>query len=114
MAAPFQELSRRDRLIHEPSRLIIVTALSACSSADFVHLQSVTGLSSGNLSQHLAKLEAAGLITIEKTFVKKMPRTVLRLTSEGTRAINEHWQNLEQMRRSVDQWSAQERRTAEE
>ena len=114
MAAPFQELSPLDRLVHEPARLVILTALGACASADFVHLQSVTGLSSGNLSQHLAKLEAAGLITIEKTFVRKMPRTVLRLTSEGTRAIDDHWRRLQEIRRSADEWSTQQRRTAEE
>lgn len=104
MAGPFRELSNLDRLIHEPARLAILTALSACRSADFVYLQSLTGLTQGNLSQHLAKLEAAGVIAIEKTFVKKTPRTVLQLTADGRRAIDQHWRRLEQMRRSAAQW----------
>ena len=114
MAAPFPELSRLDRLIHEPARLAILTALSACDSADYLYLQSLTDLTKGNLSQHLLKLEAAGFISIEKTFVRRMPRTMLRLTTEGRTAIDEYWRRLEQMRQSVDQWSTQERRTAEE
>lgn len=114
MAAPFEELSNLDRLIHEPARLAILTALSACRSADFVYLQSLTGLTQGNLSQHLTKLEAAGIIAIEKTFARKMPRTVLRLTADGRRAIDQHWRRLEQMRRSAAQWGARARRTAED
>jgi len=113
MAAPFEELSNLDRLIHEPARLAILTALSACRSADFVYLRRLTGQTQGNLSQHLARLEAAELIVMEKTFVRKMPRTEVRLTREGRRAIDRHWRRLEQMRRSVAEWSLQAR-TAEE
>jgi DNA-binding MarR family transcriptional regulator len=109
MSAPFEELAMVDRLVHEPGRLAILTALAACKSADFTYLQSLTGLPNGNLSQHLAKLEHGGLITIEKTIARKMPRTVLRLTPEGRRAVDQHWRHLEQMRRSARRWMSHAR-----
>ena len=58
-----------DRLIHEPARLAILTVLSSVRAADFVFLQHTTGLTQGNLSSHLTKLEEAGLVRIEKSFV---------------------------------------------
>ena len=51
-----------DRLIHEPGRLAILTVLSSVRDADFVFLQRATGLTKGNLSSHLTKLEDAGLV----------------------------------------------------
>jgi DNA-binding transcriptional ArsR family regulator len=60
-----------DRLIHEPGRLAILTVLSSVQAADFVFLQRTTGLTKGNLSSHLTKLEEAGLIEIHKRFVGK-------------------------------------------
>jgi DNA-binding MarR family transcriptional regulator len=113
MSAPSPDLSTLDRLIHEPARLVILTALSACRSADFVYLQSLTRSTSGNLSQHLTKLQAGGLIDIEKTIVRKMPRTVVRLSSEGRRAIDQYWQRLKQMRQAAIRWGVQARRMAE-
>ena len=62
MKPPFKSLAELDRMIHDPSRLAILTALSSCRSADFLYLQRLTGLSKGNLSSHLAKLEDAGLV----------------------------------------------------
>jgi DNA-binding transcriptional ArsR family regulator len=113
MSAPFEELANLDRLIHEPARLAILTALAACKRADFTYLLSLTGLTHGNLSQHLAKLEGGGLVSIEKTFARKMPRTVVRLSAEGRRAVDRHWRRLEQMRRSARRWRAQARRAEE-
>jgi DNA-binding transcriptional ArsR family regulator len=69
-----------DRLIHEPARLAILSVLSAVKAADFVFLQRTTGLTKGNLSSHLTKLEEAGLVRIEKTFVRKKPNTSVALT----------------------------------
>ena len=71
-----------DRLVHEPGRLAILVVLNAVEEADFLFLMDQTGLTKGNLSSHTAKLEDAGYITIEKTFVGKIPRTVYRL-AEG-------------------------------
>ncbi len=91
-------LSAMDKLIHESARLVILTALQVCRSADFRFLQRVTGLSKGNLSSHLSKLEEVGLVAIEKQFVGKKPNTVVSLTPEGNRAIVRHWQVLDTMR----------------
>ena len=57
-----------DRLIHEPSRLMILSILSTVKEADFIYLKNETHLSKGNLSSHLTKLEEAGYIVIEKTY----------------------------------------------
>ena len=72
-----------DRLVHEPGRLAILTVLSSVTDADFVFLQRTTGLTKGNLSSHLTKLEDAGLVDIEKRFVGKRPNTKVALTEAG-------------------------------
>jgi len=88
-----------DRLIHEPARLAILTVLSSVRAADFVFLQRVMGLTQGNLSSHLAKLEEGGLITIEKRFVHKKPNTSVQLTPLGQERVARHWARLEQLKR---------------
>jgi DNA-binding transcriptional ArsR family regulator len=87
-----------DRLIHEPGRLAILTVLSSVKDADFVFLQRTTGLTKGNLSSHLTKLEDAGLVTIEKRFVRKKPNTNVALTALGRRRIARHWDQLERLK----------------
>jgi DNA-binding MarR family transcriptional regulator len=87
-----------DRLVHEPGRLAILTVLSAVADADFVFLQRTTGLTKGNLSSHLAKLEAADLVTIEKRFVRKKPNTSVALTAAGKRRIASHWDQLDRLK----------------
>ena len=103
--APFEELSGLSRLIHDPSRLAILTALSACRGADFLFLQSLTGLTKGNLSGHLAKLERGGMVAIVKSFKGKVPHTSVALTPEGRDAIRRHWKQLAQLRRAAGKWS---------
>jgi len=83
-----------DRLIHEPSRSVILAVLSAVKSADFLYLQRETGLTKGNLTVHLSKLEAAGYIKIEKTYRGKLPLTLCSLTEEGKQAFGEYRQQL--------------------
>jgi DNA-binding MarR family transcriptional regulator len=87
-----------DRLIHEPGRLAILTVLSSVKAADFVFLQRTTGLTKGNLSSHLTKLEEAGLVAIEKRFVLKKPNTNVALTPVGRERIARHWDQLERMK----------------
>jgi DNA-binding MarR family transcriptional regulator len=87
-----------DRLIHEPGRLAILTVLSSVESADFVFLQRTTGLTKGNLSSHLTKLEEAGLVEIEKRFVRKKPNTNVALTAVGRERIANHWAQLERLK----------------
>src|SRR3954464_4031324 len=87
-----------DRLIHEPGRLAILTVLSSASDADFLFVQRATGLTKGNLSSHLTKLEAAGLVAIQKRFVHKKPNTNVALTALGKQRIAHHWDQLERLK----------------
>jgi DNA-binding transcriptional ArsR family regulator len=84
-----------DRLVHEPARLRILALLSGAKEADFIFLQRETGLTKGNLSSHLAKLEEGGYVEIEKTFRGKIPLTVVRLTQDGLRAFRQYRRAME-------------------
>jgi len=92
-----QSIASMDRLIHEPARLVIMTLLYVVESADFTSLMSQTGLTWGNLSSHLSKLEAAGYVEIEKEFVGKKPHTMLHLTDEGRAAFQEYRDSMKQV-----------------
>lgn len=96
MTNDLRALTDVDRLLHEPSRAVIVAILSAVESADFVFLQRETGLTKGNLSTHLTKLKEAGYITIEKTFRGKYPLTLCRLTETGREAFANYRKKLAQ------------------
>lgn len=79
-----------DRTVHEPARLMILSVLHGIESADFLFLHRQTGLSKGNLSAHISKLETAGYVEVKKEFVDKIPRTLLRLTANGLRALEQY------------------------
>jgi DNA-binding MarR family transcriptional regulator len=83
-----------DRVIHEPGRMMIVALLAAVEECDFLYLLRETELNKGNLSSHLAKLEAAGYVEIEKTYRGKVPQTVLGLTPTGREAFDEYRKRL--------------------
>ncbi len=85
-----RKVAEVDRLIHEPARLMIITILAAVESADFLYLERETGLTKGNLSSHLSKLEAAGYIEIQKTYRGKIPLTVCSLSEKGLKAFQEY------------------------
>lgn len=87
-----------DRIIHEPARLAILTVLSACREADFLFLQNSTGLSKGNLSVQLTKLEEAGLIRIRKEIVAKKTRTTATLSARGAKDIATYWKHMDKLR----------------
>ena len=87
MADDYRGMLAANRLIHEPARLVITTILYTAESADFLYLLRETGLTKGNLSSHLARLEGAGYVAIDKTFEGKLPRTVCRLTEAGRAAF---------------------------
>jgi DNA-binding MarR family transcriptional regulator len=108
MTTPFEELAGLDRLIHEPARLAILTALASCETADYLYLQRLTSLTGGNLSSHLAKLEDSGLIQLDKRFVDKKPNTLVKITENGLKAINSHWQQLEKLHENTKNWKPQE------
>ncbi|MFH1941867.1 MAG: transcriptional regulator [bacterium] len=96
-----QPLSDIDRVIHEPARLLILAYLYVVESADFIFLMNQTGLTRGNLSSHLGKLEEAGYVKVKKEFVHKIPRTLLRLTAKGGKAFDTYRQNMRQVFESL-------------
>lgn len=83
-----------DRVIHEPGRLLIVALLAGVKEADFLYLQKQSGLTKGNLSSHIARLEEAGYVEVEKKFKGKMPLTILRLTRAGRIAFTLYKQSM--------------------
>ena len=90
MSDKIQRLAGIDRVIHEPARLMIAALLAMVKEADFRYLHQSTGLTKGNLSVHLSKLEEAGYVEIEKTFRGKIPLTICRLTAQGRNALDEY------------------------
>ena len=103
MPNDLRALKEVDRLLHEPSRAVIVAILAAVESADFVFLQHETNLSKGNLSTHLSKLEQAGYIHIEKSFGGRpgsglgrgnYPLTLCSLTDQGRAAFDNYRNQL--------------------
>ncbi|PKO06369.1 MAG: ArsR family transcriptional regulator [Chloroflexi bacterium HGW-Chloroflexi-3] len=91
-----QPILEVDRIIHEPARLLIVTILSMAEKADFLFLLNETGLTRGNLSTHLSKLEAAGYVNIEKSFRGKIPQTLCSLTPAGQEAFEKYRKQINQ------------------
>src|SRR5436305_15226664 len=104
---PFEQLANLDRRVHDPARLAILTALSACERADFLFLLRITGLTKGNLSSHLSKLEEAGLVEIEKRFVQKKTQALVSLSDAGRGAVESYWREMEEIRASAARWPAQ-------
>ena len=86
-----------DQIIHAPARLMVLTYLYVVESADFVFLTRLTGLSWGNISTHLTKLQDAGYITIEKTFKGRKPHTIIHLSEAGRAAFKKYKQSLTQV-----------------
>jgi len=79
-----------DKVIHEPARYSILAYLYVVESADFLFLRNQTGLTFGNLSSHLAKLEKAGYVRIDKEFVGKKPHTMLTMTAKGRKEFDNY------------------------
>jgi DNA-binding MarR family transcriptional regulator len=96
--SPFEGI---DRLVHEPARLHILTLLSVVESADFLFIMRQTGLTKGNLSSHLSKLETAGYVVIEKEFVEKIPHTVVKITPMGREALQVYRQKLAEVMKKL-------------
>jgi len=95
-----QPIADIDRIVHSPPRLMILAYLAAVDSADFIFLMNQVRLTRGNLSSHLATLEEAEYVSINKEFVDKVPRTLIRLTNKGREAIQTY---REQMRTVIDE-----------
>lgn len=90
-----RKLPELDRVIHERMRLAIVSSLAANDSLSFHDLKNLLGTTDGNLSIHARRLEEAGYVAFSKTFHRRMPRTVYRLTPEGRRAFERYLGHLE-------------------
>ena len=91
-----QSATAIDRLIHEPSRFTIMAHLYPVDSADFLFLIKQTGMTRGNLSVHISKLETAGYVEVKKEFIGKKPHTVLSLTRDGRSAFDRYRQIMKQ------------------
>jgi DNA-binding transcriptional ArsR family regulator len=90
-------LAEIDQVIHEPARLNIMAQLYVLEGADFLFLMRQTGLTFGNLSSHLSKLEVVGYVTVKKDFVGKKPHTMLRLTEKGRVAFRKYVYNIKRV-----------------
>jgi DNA-binding HxlR family transcriptional regulator len=93
MTGALSNISDVDRVIHEPSRLLLVALLSSVESADFLFLLKESKLTKGNLSVHLTRLEEAGYLVVKKSFREKIPHTEFRLTPKG-RAFEQYRKSL--------------------
>ena len=85
-----------DKVIHEPARLDILATLFVIKESDFIFLKNQTGMTWGNLSSHLSKLEDAGYIRIKKEISNKKIKTRISLTDEGRRAFREYRQSIDE------------------
>ncbi|QTV80604.1 winged helix-turn-helix domain-containing protein [Microbacterium sp. NIBRBAC000506063] len=90
-------MAELDPVIHAQARLRITAALAtlvADEQISFPRLQELLGMTAGNLSTHLRKLEDAGYVTVEKTFDRRTPVTYLALTKKGRRAFEDYTETL--------------------
>lgn len=87
-----------DKLVHEPVRMALLSVLDGVAEADFSFLRRTLQLTQGNLSAHLTKLEAGGLVTVTKSFQGRTPRTTVKITAAGRDARAQHWQQLDALR----------------
>ena len=90
-----------DKLIHEPARFNIMALLYVILSADFLFLQRQTGLTWGNLSSHLSKLEKASYIAVDKDFIGKKPHTMLHLTGDGRTAFENYRKSMKKVLKNL-------------
>lgn len=86
-----------DPVIHAPVRLSVMTYLYVVDASDFVFLRNMTGLTWGNLSTHLSKLEGAGYVEIEKQFRGKKPYTMIRLSDTGRAAFRAYKESMQRV-----------------
>ena len=86
-----------NKMIHEPARLLLMANLYVVESANFLFLMRQTGMTFGNLSSHMSRLEAAGYIDVEKEFVGKKPNTKLSLTRNGREAFEGYRRSMRQL-----------------
>ncbi len=91
-------MSELDRIIHEPARLRILTILAGVEATDFNFLLNTLGLTKGNLSSHIDRLEKAGYVKVEKSFNGRVPHTEFQITPQGREALENYWKELDRIR----------------
>jgi DNA-binding transcriptional ArsR family regulator len=84
-----------DPTLHERGRLAIVSVLAAVDCLTFTELRDALGMTDGNLSVHLQKLEDRGYVALDKHFVGRKPQTTCRITKAGQRAFTRYLDHLE-------------------
>jgi DNA-binding HxlR family transcriptional regulator len=84
-----------DRLIHERTRLAIVSALAVNASLTFNELKQLLRVTDGNLSVHARKLEDSNYVACTKSFDGRVPKTEYRLTASGRRALEKYLDHME-------------------
>ena len=96
MNQQIRTIAELDRVIHEPGRLMIAALLFAVDRADFLYLQHETAMNKGTLSSHLSRLEEAGYVAVTKTYLGKVPQTLLCLTGAGRKAFTQYRRKLKE------------------
>lgn len=99
--APEASAVSLDRLIHERTRLAIVSALAVNASLTFNELKQLLRATDGNLSVHARKLEDAGYVACTKSFAGRLPKTEYRLTAAGRRALEKYLDHMEALIRAT-------------
>lgn len=85
-----------DRLIHEPARYAVMALLYVVERAEYLFVLNQTRMTSGNLTAHVAKLDQAGYLSVQKKFVHKKPKTFLRLTPRGRKAFDDYRREMKE------------------
>ena len=86
-----------DQVIHASARLMVLTYLYVVESVDYVFLKNQTGLTWGNLSTHLKKLEEAGYVAVDKGYKGKKPHSLICLTDQGRSAFRDYKESMKQV-----------------
>jgi DNA-binding transcriptional ArsR family regulator len=94
MRADLEGFLTLDRVVHEPARLVILTVLAQAEEVEFRFLETVSGLTKGNLSSHISKLEEAGYLVVNKFYRGKVPATSLMITRSGRSALKKYREQL--------------------
>jgi DNA-binding MarR family transcriptional regulator len=100
-ARPAENATNLDRLIHERTRLAIISALAVNDSLTFNELKQLLSATDGNLSVHARKLEDAGYISCAKSFANRLPKTEYRLSAAGRRALEKYLDHMEALIRAT-------------
>ena len=90
-----------NRVIHEKTRLAIVSALAVNPTLTFNELKEILNATDGNVSVHTRKLEDAGYLSCRKSFAGRMPRTEYALTASGRRALEKYLNHMEALIRAT-------------